>query len=298
MKKTVLFFLVIILFSPGFSQTSISKNFPGIKKIQVEAGFLPVEVTGGDANLVSLQGKIEGDPDDYQIRYDVNGSNLKIWLEKPGFSFRMGSVKGFIKLQVPNDIAYNIETSSGKLEVSNLTASNMRFATTSGSMTARNLAGSGKLVSTSGGVRFSDSKGDFAVISTSGSIRTNGYNGKLKTTSSSGSSYFDAIKGNIKAISSSGSINLEHVEARLDLKSSSGSIRGDMITIEQDSRFVTSSGSIKLDLTNNLEQVSFDCTSGSGRIKIGSMAKGKTVVLNNGGPRITAVSSSGGQQYY
>jgi DUF4097 and DUF4098 domain-containing protein YvlB len=298
MKKLVILFTgIMFLFSLGMAQDfSISKSFPGITNVKVEADFLDVQVVGGGASSVNIRGEIDGDADDYQIRYNINGKTLKVWVESPRFSFR--SVDGFIKLEIPDKGDYNIQTSSGKMEVRDLNASDMKFSTTSGSMQAANLSGSGQLISTSGSIRFSDSNGDFQVSSTSGGIRTNGFRGSLTASSTSGSSYFNGVDGRLKATSSSGSINLEQVNAQLNLQSSSGSIKGEMVRIDDDCRLNTSSGGIRLDLVNDLDQLSFNCSASSGRIKVGNLAQGQNVVLNNGGPKITAISSSGGQQYY
>ena len=112
-----------------------------------------------------------------------------------------------------------------------------------------------------------------------------------------GKQVYDGIKGDIFAHSSSGNLNITDHEGGLNLESSSGKQTGRDIRITKDSSFRTRSGKIDFDFINNIDDFTFDLSSSSGKIKVGSTnAKGR-VVTGNGKILLEGRSSSGGQVY-
>ncbi len=297
MKKAIILIIVLSYNNLIAQNFNIDQSFSGITDITVEGSFLAVTVNGGAEDRVILAGEIDGDPDDFQIKYDVAGNKLKVWIETPRFNWGRGA-NGYLNVQVPDAARLNIETSSGQLMVNEISSYNMNFSTSSGSLVAKGISGSGSLATTSGRLKMYDSNGDFTLNSTSGGISVKGFKGDLMSTSSSGSNYFEAVVGELKAVASSGSIKLKEVSAQLDLKTSSGGIRGETVKVTRDSKFHTSSGGTKIDLANEIDDLSYDLSASSGRVKVGNIGQGKKLVINNGGPVISAVSSSGSQYYY
>jgi len=296
MKKILILIIALSYNSLVAQDFNIDQSFSGISNIIVEGKFLTVTVNGVAGDRVSLEGEIEGGSD-YQIKYNVNGDKLKVWIETPNFNWGRGA-EGYINLQVPDAARLNIETSSGKLKVNKISSYNMNFSTSSGTLIANSISGSGSLATTSGKLKMYDSKGDFTLNSSSGGVLVAGFKGNLVASSSSGSNYFEAVVGELTAVASSGSIKLKEVSAQLDLKTSSGRISGETVRVTKDSKLHTSSGGIKIDLANDVNNLSYNLSAGSGRVKVGNIGQGKKLVINNGGPNISAVSSSGSQHFY
>ena len=276
-------------------------EFTGIKELVVEGSFFSVEVYGYSGKSVDAQ-IITPDrifKDGIRVLHKQMNSELRFWVEKKvlsGISLSFGESPEMV-FKVPHDCEVKIINTSGKVIVEGITSRETEIKASSGAIDIRKTSGELHLSSSSGKIRVEGCNGNKELIASSGSIKVHDSDGNLKVKTSSGKQVYDSVKSDIFARSSSGSLNITNHEGGLDLKSTSGKQTGRDIRITKDSSFRTSSGKIDFDFINNFDDFTFDLTSSSGKIRVGSTnAKGR-VVTGNGKLFIKGKSSSGGQTY-
>jgi DUF4097 and DUF4098 domain-containing protein YvlB len=198
---------------------------------------------------------------------------------------------------VPYKCEVKIISSSGDVTFEGITSQEIHLQTSSGDIDIRRTSADFHLSSSSGEIRIEDCYGNKDLRATSGNITVHDSDGNLKVATSSGNQAYDGIKGDIFAYSSSGNLNITDHEGGLNLESTSGDQTGRDISITKDSSFRATSGKSDFDFINDMDDFTFDLTSSSGKIKIGSTnAKGR-VVTGNGKILIKGKSSSGRQIY-
>jgi len=313
-------------------QNSVNKTFKNITSLDVEGSFCEVKIKGENRDDVAFNGEIISSKNyDIQIKYEVNGSTLKVWLKRPR-SIR-GKIKGKLYFKVPSNTNINVVNSSGGIDVENIGQSKVELIASSGSIHVRNIDTDISITSSSGSLYVKDVSGDVRLTSASGSINVSGINGDLYSVSSSGSQKIEGIKGNLKvtassgsiilnmingninartasgsilidqangnltALSSSGGIKLDNISGALNLTSTSGSQRGSGIKITGDSSFKSSSGSVIMELLNDASELSFELYSSSGSLSAKGSRASHKLITGNGPIKIYGKTSSGSQNF-
>jgi DUF4097 and DUF4098 domain-containing protein YvlB len=137
----------------------------------------------------------------------------------------------------------NIESSSGSIEVNNITAEMVSIKASSGRINAGNV------------------EGDVSAETSSGYIQFDQINGSLTANTSSGSIKSELVSGNVNIRTKSGEINLGNIGGNVSAETSSGAIKMDMVNgniIVAE----TSSGSIHCSVGENMENISLTSSSG------------------------------------
>lgn len=280
----------------------------GVYQIEVEGRFCDVSITGTDDNKTTFKGQITGisDVDQPKIKVNRQGKMLKVWIEskvKDGFLERLKDidkknenrkVKGYLIFEVPKTCLVNARTGSGDLKVTQLASEKVYLSVRSGKLEVKQLEKNAYFNSGSGLMHITDCNGKFGAESRSGKQTWKNIQGNISTWVSSGSLSIEQVEGDIVARSRSGSIKITVNKGSLNLKSSSGQLVGNEITLTQNSSFQTRSGSIEMHLKNPINDLSFDLTSRSGRLKVGEQFETyKKFIHNKGGLKITGNTSSG-----
>jgi hypothetical protein len=114
----------------------------------------------------------------------------------------------------------------------------------------------------------------------------------LKTVS--GSVQAQQIRGEMDASSVSGDISLDTTEGGIRARTVSGSIQGSRVNLARDSSFSSVSGTVDINVSNPLDELSFDLSSISGRIVVGTIRASKGLRIGFGGTSVQGNTVSGG----
>jgi hypothetical protein len=274
------------------------EKFSGIKNLEIKGVFCDVEVIGGEGSMVTFDGKIKGNRfvEDFAIRHEKQGNRLTVWVDTPRISW--GNVNGTLQFWVPKDCNLFVKNSSGNIKVANLQYGELVLENSSGNIRLTDILTNSRVRTASGSVHIENHKGNINASTSSGSQNMMNISGDITTKSSSGSVNIKDSGGNVEAEASSGSIRLTNVQGALNLRTTSGSIRGSGILLVDNSIFISSSGSITIDLQNDINDLGFDLTAGSGSIIVNGERSSKRYLTNSrGGLLINANSSSGSQTF-
>ena len=335
LKKITLLFFLTAATSCVFSQHTIdkvNKTFNNVSSVDVEGSFCNVNISGEKRVDVALTGEIISSKNyDIKIRYEQDGSKLKIWLERPR-SLR-GNIKGSINLKVPLNTNIEVINSSGNIFIENAGQCKVELVVASGNISVRNIdsglsattasgdmylediTGDVHATSASGTISATGIKGDGYFVSSSGSQKIGGVSGNLKLTTASGSIFINMISGNVNArtssggikavhvtgeismVTSSGNIRMENVAGSLSLTTTSGSQKGTDVKLTGDSSFKSSSGSVSMQLINRADELSFELYSSSGSLSAKGSSGSKKLIITRGPINVYGKTSSGSQSY-
>jgi DUF4097 and DUF4098 domain-containing protein YvlB len=145
----------------------------------------------------------------------------------------------------------NIESSSGNILVSNVTAGTVNFKASSGSIRCKTANGNTGIHTRSGDIVFGMINGNVSAEAASGSIKLGSVNGNAGIQTSSGDVTLDSISGNISAESSSGKIKLGSVNGAIVAAASSGEIHCTVTENAGDILITSSSGNVELNMPIN-----------------------------------------------
>jgi hypothetical protein len=157
---------------------------------------------------------------------------------------------------------------------------NTKLATSGGSISLKNLAGSQDFSTSGGSLSLDGLSGQVNGRTSGGSINVTNSKDELDLSTSGGSINADNCTGNLKLNTSGGSLKLSQLNGTIKAHTSGGSINGNNISGELSTH--TSGGSIKLsDMMCSLET----STSG-GHIDVAIKQYGKYIKINNSGGNI------------
>lgn len=309
------------------------ESFDNIAKLVVKGSFCEVDIKSHSLSVLDFKAEVKSrkDRDDIRISYEVEGSTLNVWIERP--RSLSGSFDGFLHFLVPKNTHVFVENSSGSIRVENIGQSMVELSASSGSIRAENIdsdlsaiASSGSLTiasidgdltakTSSGSQSISHIEGNVNTSLSSGSINISDVKGEVKTQTSSGSQKIYNVENGVEAVAVSGSINMENIIGHVNAKTSSGSIKlknikgvlhlssssggqsGIAVLLTGDSSFSSSSGSVQMELLNSEDQLSFDLRASSGSLRAMGTSGDKHLMLDRGTIRVTGNSSSGSQVY-
>jgi hypothetical protein len=257
-----LILLAQVFASASGAREEESFSYTGIKRIEIHAEFLNVEVRGENSPSVQMRSDLpEGSffaPRDFDVRHEVVGTDLRVWIDRSGI-FSNG--RGTLFFRVPGQTELTLDTASGDVRVAGLSAGVMRVKTASGDVTVS----------------------DIDAAATVGTI--------------SGDLFARKLRGNLALTTISGDIELSGLQGRISVESVSGDIHGDTILLESSSNFKTVSGDIDIDLENPLDELRYDLSTVSGRLTVGSVGVTRGLQMGSGSLTLKGESASGSQTY-
>ncbi|UZR92745.1 DUF4097 family beta strand repeat-containing protein [Chondrinema litorale] len=281
-KFLLSFSFLLFSYALIFAQNVTEKTFNNVSEVNVLGKFMTVTINGEDRNNIEVKTDLNDRATEY-YKVDLKQSGDKLLIEVIALHQKnnWGDIKGEIHIKAPKNIELDVTNSSGSVDVKYINSENFSLRASSGSLNLDNISAKNvKLRTASGNIHTNDIKGS-----------------NVDIVSSSGSQRLESIEGNLQSVASSGSINLSKFKGEISLKSSSGRISGDEITLINSGKFRSSSGSIHIELTNKQSDLSFNCNSSSGGIRIGNERGGKKIILREGDIQIEAISSSGSQNF-
>jgi putative adhesin len=300
-SKRILPYIAIgfTLFVIGFSSISASPAFErvnetGIRRLEVEASLLNVEINGGSGDVLTGWG--EDIPKNVVVNYRRRGDVLRIWVEKRFAPFALRK-DGRLFFEVPKEIDLDIRTSSGGIIIRNMESQNLFISSSSGDIGASRIESPVEVKSSSGDISLGMMEGDIRAESSSGRMELINVVGDVTATASSGDIRLSAVAGDLEISSTSGRIVLSSTNGTVFAHTSSGDIVGEDVRITGDALFKTSSGSIDIDFDNRLNDLSFRLTSSSGGLQVGDLKGERNLAAGEGTIRVSGESSSGDQSY-
>ena len=304
MQKLITLSVALIIGSWASAQNILAEaelRAENVNRIKVEGKFVDVDVKKGDD--VYFKGIITGNGDegDYEFKTRIIGNTLDIQVSytKNNYSWKSYKIReSSIQLTIPQGVSLEIDNSSGDISISYLDAEEKS-----------------EIEASSGDVTIVNAQSDIQIETSSGDIGLKNVTGELEVSSSSGDQEFTLVNGHLEIIATSGDVEVEQVTGSLDIETSSGEVdirdckvsmrvettSGDVdayaLTLVGDAYFRTSSGDLEVEFTNDIDKMSFDLTASSGDIDVGSLSGDKRLMIDNGGYKVTGISSSGDQDY-
>lgn len=154
---------------------------------------------------------------------------------------------------------FNVNSSSGYVNLNNLRAGNIYIKTSSGDIRTEYLDGPAELSSSSGYIEIGDVAGDIKIRTSSGDVDTGQIDGTVDISCTSG--YVTVAGGGDTQIqTSSGDIGIENITGRLNIKTSSGYVEAE--DIEGGGVLTSTSGDIRIDFTALTENLQIETSSG------------------------------------
>lgn len=263
---------------------TINEEFSGITEIKVESGFLDVVYEGvSDQSEVYLNGLLESSRSGkFKIEYKIEGSILYVELEQNG-PFGGGRNRGNLYLTGPRHVDLEIESGSGKVNVSGVEFPELEFSAGSGYLEVEDIQTQIlELEVGSGNIKATRISGNVEVEAGSGNITLQNIDGNVRTQASSGNIELKDIKGTLNSEMSSGRLFMNGVDEIQGLRVSSGLIEGLDVGLGSKTNLVSSSGNIQIRTFSNLQNFNFDLQGGSGRLAVGESASSGSLKINNG----------------
>ena len=270
-------------------------EYDGIREIEIVAGTFKVDVQGTRGRTTSLE--VRNKPDNFQVLHSRSGDRLEIWVERK-FSFLNRLHRGELVLRVPGDTELQIRTSTGTIDVRNITTDRLSVDTTTGRITLEEISASMSVETSTGTVEILDSAGRFDIRSTTGKIELRRATGNVAAESSTGHHSYEDLIGDLVIRSTTGRIEIDGMQGTLDLRTSTGGQDGRGIVLTGDSSFESSTGRIRMDFAGNIEQFEFDLRSTTGSLRVGREESQRRLYLGGTGFTIRGKSSTGSQEYF
>ena len=279
---------VMIFPSCGTAQhviTDIEQTFQGIEEVVVVGGSLDVSYEGSDKDELFLNAYLESNQKDGpEITYKVEGNRLKVEFRRQS-SGGWGNLrtKGFISLIGPEEMKMEINSSSGKMFISNVVSDKIDLRASSGKIEARNLSSDRiRLTTSSGRMDVEGINGNVECEAFSGGGHIAKVRGDISVMASSGSYEISEVEGVVNGSLSSGSITLDEIGELGKLSVSSGRIEATKAGLGEHTRFSGSSGSFTIQTDDDLGDYNYDLSASSGSLEVGNTKTGKKLNIDNG----------------
>ena len=285
-SKLTLAIALFLLGTVAIAQNVIvdtQKSYPGIKKVEVDSGWLNVTYTGGSQSNVDVEAYLESNDNAQDIIFVTVGDVLKITHSKKQNNYSWNTRnKGYIYIKGPEAIALDLKGSSGNISVENVKNESTSLRVSSGNLTASNIQGNLTIKATSGNLKVNDVDGDVTAGITSGNANFTSIDGDLDYQSTSGSLEANEVAGELNVGLTSGNAKLNSIGTLGVIKFTSGNIKATNAGLGENTRFTGSSGNFNIQTPSNLSEFNFSLKASSGNLKVGGMSAGKDLVLENG----------------
>lgn len=278
--------LILLLSTATFAQNVLvdtKKTYPGIKKIEVDSGWLTVTYTGGSRNDVSLEAYLESNDSEQDIVFVTIGDVLKITHSRKQNNYSWNSRnKGYIYINGPELIALDLKGSSGNITVENVKNENTSLRVSSGNLTATHIEGNLSIKASSGNLDVSDIEGNVNAGITSGNANFTLIKGNLDYESTSGSLEANNVSGVLNVGLTSGNAKLNTIGTLGSIRFTSGNIRASNAGLGENTHLSGTSGNFNIQTPSNLKAYNFSLKASSGNLKVGGTNSGKTLEIDNG----------------
>lgn len=297
-SKMSLALALLFVAAAAFAQNVIvdtKKSYPGIKKIEVESGWLNVTYNGGSNSEVNVEAYLESNDDEQDIVFVTIGDVLKITHTKKQNNYNWNSKnKGYINITGPEAIALDLKGSSGNISVENVKNETTYLKVSSGKLTATNIAGDLSIRASSGNLTVTNLEGNIEAGITSGNATFNSIKGDVDYESTSGSLDATDVTGEINVSLTSGNAKLNNIGKLGSIRFTSGNIRANNAGLGENTNLNGTSGNFNIQTPSNLKEFNFSLKASSGNLKVGGTNTGKTLEIENGsGPWVRGSISSG-----
>lgn len=285
-NKLALTLALILLAGVSFAQNVLvdaKKNYPNIKKIEVDGGWLEVSYQGGSGSAVEVEAYLQSNDSDQDIIFVTIGDVLKITHERKQNNYDWNSKnKGYIKISGPTEIALDLRSSSGSMTVANVSNESTILKVSSGRISASDIKGDLSIKASSGSLNVDGVDGNVVAGVTSGNAEIMNVKGNVDYESTSGSITADEISGELSVALTSGNAKLTNIGALGSLKFTSGNIRAENSGLGPNTRLNGTSGSFRIQTSSDLKAFNFSLSASSGNLKVGGINTGKTLEIDNG----------------
>ncbi len=285
-NKLALTLALILLAGVSFAQNVLvdaRKNYPNIKKIEVDGGWLEVSYQGGSGSAVEVEAYLQSNDSDQDIIFVTIGDVLKITHERKQNNYDWNSKnKGYIKISGPTEIALDLRSSSGSMTVANVSNESTILKVSSGRISASDIKGDLSIKASSGSLNVDGVDGNVVAGVTSGNAEIMNVKGNVDYESTSGSITADEISGELSVALTSGNAKLTNIGALGSLKFTSGNIRAENSGLGPNTRLNGTSGSFRIQTSSDLKAFNFSLSASSGNLKVGGINTGKTLEIDNG----------------
>lgn len=285
-NKLALTLALILLAGVTFAQNVLvdaKKNYPNIKKIEVDGGWLEVSYQGGSGSAVEVEAYLESNDTDQDIIFVTIGDVLKITHERKQNNYNWNTKnKGYIKISGPASIALDLKSSSGSMTVANISNESTNLKVSSGRISASEIKGDLSIRATSGSLNIDGVEGNVVAGVTSGNADILNVKGNLDYESTSGSLTADQISGELRVALTSGNAKLTNIGALGSLKFTSGNIRAENSGLGPNTRLNGTSGNFRIQTPSDLKAFNFSLSASSGNLRVGGINTGKNLEIDNG----------------
>ncbi|GAB3218071.1 DUF4097 family beta strand repeat protein [Algoriphagus aestuariicola] len=286
LKKSSLALTLMLLSIAAFAQNVLvdsKKSYPGIKRIEIESGWLNVNYKGGTSSDVHVEAYLESNNTEQDIVFVTVGDVLKISHTRKQNNYNWNTKnKGYLNITGPEGIALDVRGSSGNVVIDKISSDKTSLRVSSGNVTATNI------------------NGDLSIGATSGNLTADGVTGHVSAGVTSGNGNFYRIKGNLDYQSTSGSLDADGVEGEINVKLTSGNakinnsgtlgmlqftsgnVRASNVGLGPNTKFSGTSGNFRVQTNSDLKAYNFSLKASSGNLKVGSINTGKTLEIDNG----------------
>ena len=335
MRKTLLLLTIIVFGIKSFAQQKAvekESSFSGVDNIIVYADFCALKVSNSTTSEASFKGiiKTEENLDKYSFETVQEQSNLTIKVIKPE---QWKSHWGEIMLNLPKGVTLEVNSQSGKTELSNLKQVSVNIISKSGHVVFNSVQGSVFTNSPTGDLKVDGFKGDLKsktktgtvtinkldgncnISSHKGLININEVNGKLSVEGGAGNQEIENVNGdiflkttsgdlklsiangNITVKSFDGDIKLFNTSGLFNVQSSTGNITGTRVGFTESSNITSTEGNIKVQMSGK-KDLAFVLKSSNSYLRAMGKSKKKSLKIGKGSIVITGISTTGSQAYY
>lgn len=277
---------LILLAGVSFAQNVLvdaKKNYPNIKKIEVDGGWLEVSYQGGSGSAVEVEAYLESNDTDQDIIFVTIGDVLKITHERKQNNYNWNTKnKGYIRISGPASIALDLRSSSGSMTVANVSNESTNLKVSSGRISASEIKGDLSIRATSGSLSINGVEGNVVAGVTSGNADILNVKGNVDYESTSGSLTADQISGELSVALTSGNAKLTNIGALGSLKFTSGNIRAENSGLGPNTRLNGTSGNFRIQTPSDLKAFNFSLSASSGNLRVGGINTGKNLEIDNG----------------
>ena len=285
-NKLALTLALILLAGVSFAQNVLvdaKKNYPNIKKIEVDGGWLEVSYQGGSGSAVEVVAYLESNDSDQDIIFVTIGDVLKITHERKQTNYNWNTKnKGYIRISGPASIALDLKSGSGSMSVSNVSNESTSLKVSSGRISASEIKGDLSIKATSGSLNINGVEGNVAAGVTSGNAEIMNVKGNVDYESTSGSLTAEQVSGELSVALTSGNAILTNIGTLGSLKFTSGNIRAENSGLGPNTRLNGTSGNFRIQTPSDLRDFNFSLNASSGNLKVGGTNTGKNLEIDNG----------------
>jgi len=261
------------------------KEYSGISHIEIESGMLTVNYEGrANATTIDMEAFLESNNDQGQdIVFVTIGNTLKIKYQSRSGNFNNSSnmTKGHIKMIGPENIKITLASSSGTVNLKNISSDLTSVRVSSGNLNLSNISGDLSLAGSSGKITARDINGAVKCKISSGVVELSNIDGPVDMSSSSGRLKAKNISGKVDVKLTSGSVNMENIGELGELSLSSGSIKAENAGLSAFTKLSGNSGSIRITTPTELNLYNYNLNAGSGSVRVGNVSKAKHLEINN-----------------